>query len=119
MSEIPRQSASEAPGVPARARQGAKAHGRDWTWVEATVWSERMVAALENGVKGGKWFSLIDKLYRSQTLRWPGTKSGATPEPQEWMGRALSGLRCEQKRIWKNLSERLGPESIDQSRSSA
>src|SRR5215471_9425133 len=33
------------------------------------------------------------------------------------MGRALSGLRCEQKRIWKNLSERLGPESIDQSRS--
>jgi RNA-directed DNA polymerase len=37
--------------------------------VEATVWSERMLAALENGVKGGKWFSLIDKVYRSETLR--------------------------------------------------
>jgi RNA-directed DNA polymerase len=28
-----------------------------------------MLAALENGVKGGKWFSLIDKVYRKQTLR--------------------------------------------------
>jgi len=37
--------------------------------VEASVWNERMLAALENGVKGGKWFSLIDKVYRPQTLR--------------------------------------------------
>jgi RNA-directed DNA polymerase len=37
--------------------------------VEASVWNERMLAALENGVKGGKWFSLIDKVYRIQTLR--------------------------------------------------
>ena len=28
-----------------------------------------MLAALGNGVKGGKWFSLIDKVYRMQTLR--------------------------------------------------
>jgi RNA-directed DNA polymerase len=28
-----------------------------------------MLAALENGVKGGKWFSLIDKVYRKQTLK--------------------------------------------------
>jgi RNA-directed DNA polymerase len=28
-----------------------------------------MLAALDNGVKGGKWFSLIDKVYRAQTLR--------------------------------------------------
>jgi RNA-directed DNA polymerase len=28
-----------------------------------------MLAALENGVKGGKWFSLIDKVYRLGTLR--------------------------------------------------
>ena len=35
---------------------------RDSSWVEASVWTERMVAALDNGVKGGKWFSLIDKV---------------------------------------------------------
>ena len=25
-----------------------------WDWVEATVWTERMLAALGNGVQGGK-----------------------------------------------------------------
>ena len=63
-----RQSESEAPAVPQLAIQGAQAHGRDWSWVEASVWSERMLAALENGVKGNKWFSLIDKVYRPATL---------------------------------------------------
>jgi RNA-directed DNA polymerase len=27
-----------------------------------------MLAALENGVKGGKWFSLMDKVWRPSTL---------------------------------------------------
>jgi RNA-directed DNA polymerase len=47
--------------------------------VEATVWSERMLAALENGVQGGKWFSLIDKVYRKETLRaaWCKVKDNA------------------------------------------
>ena len=40
--------------------QGTEA--RDW--VEASIWTERMLAALANGVKGGKWFSLIDKVMR-------------------------------------------------------
>jgi RNA-directed DNA polymerase len=28
-----------------------------------------MLAALDNGVKGGKWYSLIDKVYDPKTLR--------------------------------------------------
>ncbi len=53
-----------------KARQGAQAGDpREWTWVEATVWTERMLAALGNGVQGGKWFSLIDKVYARSTLR--------------------------------------------------
>lgn len=39
-----------------------------YSWVEACVWTDRMLAALENGVKGGKWFSLIDKVYAIRTL---------------------------------------------------
>ena len=35
---------------------------------EASVWTERMVSALVNGVKGGKWFSLMDKVYAPKTL---------------------------------------------------
>jgi RNA-directed DNA polymerase len=60
--------ASEASSVRETARQGAEGHGRDWSWVEASVWTERMLAALDNGVQGGKWYSLIDKVYRRQTL---------------------------------------------------
>jgi RNA-directed DNA polymerase len=40
-----------------------------WSWVEPVVWTERMLTALEKGVKGGKWFSLIDKIYSKHNLR--------------------------------------------------
>ncbi len=42
---------------------------RPWTWTEPTVWTERMLTALIQGVKGGKWFSLIDKIHPERTLR--------------------------------------------------
>jgi RNA-directed DNA polymerase len=40
-----------------------------WGWTEPTVWTERMLTALEVGVKGGIWFSLIDKVYKPGNLR--------------------------------------------------
>lgn len=48
-----------------------------WQWVEPSVWSDRMLAALERGVKGGKWFSLIDKVYSEANLRvaWQSVKA--------------------------------------------
>jgi RNA-directed DNA polymerase len=39
-----------------------------WAWTEPAVWTERMVDALEGGVKGGKWHSLIDKVWAERTL---------------------------------------------------
>jgi len=39
-----------------------------WDWVEHSIWTERMLEALVKGVKGGVWFSLIDKVFRSETL---------------------------------------------------
>ena len=42
---------------------------RDWSWTEPTVWTQRMLTALEQGVKGGKWYSLNDKLNTEATLR--------------------------------------------------
>src|SRR5262245_19834967 len=41
---------------------------RRWAWVEASVWTERMLAALDTGVKGGVWFSLIDKVQSRRNL---------------------------------------------------
>ena len=39
-----------------------------WSWVEPCVWTDRMLTALEEGVKGGVWFSLIDKVYSKRNL---------------------------------------------------
>ncbi len=61
-----RDGSQTAPAVPARATQGAEA--RDWSWVEDTVWTDRMVSALVNGVKGGRWYSLMDKVFAPDTL---------------------------------------------------
>jgi RNA-directed DNA polymerase len=46
---------------------------------ERGVWSQGMLEALERGVKGGKWFSLIDKVYAEQTLArsWEKVRSNA------------------------------------------
>ena len=40
-----------------------------WAWTEPAVWTDRMLVALERGVKGGVWFSLIDKVYGLPNLR--------------------------------------------------
>ena len=36
--------------------------------MEGTVWTERMISALVDGVRGGRWFSLIDKVFAPKTL---------------------------------------------------
>ena len=55
--------------VPATAKQAHDTRDpRQWGWVEPTVWSERMLAALVNGVTGGKWYSLWDKVCDRRTL---------------------------------------------------
>lgn len=72
---MPEQSSTDSAGT---AKQGAEPHVRmnpqDWSWVEAAVWTERMLSALGNGVKGGKWYALIDKVYAPKTLAAAWTK---------------------------------------------
>lgn len=53
--------------VPAGATQAGAVRER-WSWTEPTVWTDRMLTALENGVKGGRWFSLIDKVISPKNL---------------------------------------------------
>jgi RNA-directed DNA polymerase len=64
------QTETELAEVPERAKQAREAEARRerWDWVEPSVWTDRMLAALENGVRGDKWFSLIDKVYRKENL---------------------------------------------------
>lgn len=60
------QSAARVPGYPDIQAEDIRTR---WGWVEPSVWSDRMLAALERGVKGGKWFSLIDKVYHPANLQ--------------------------------------------------
>ena len=50
------------------AKQAGETLSRKWEWVERSIWTDRMLEALDQGVKGGVWFSLIDKVYRPGTL---------------------------------------------------
>ena len=67
---------SESVSVPEKAKQ-TETTPAHWAWVDRAIWTERMLAALGNGVKGNIWFSLIDKVYRLSTLQaaWQQVKA--------------------------------------------
>ena len=65
-------------------------------WVEPTVWTERMLTALQRGVKGGKWFSMIDKVHPERTLRAAFRQVAANEGPPGWI---TSRSRCS-RTIW-------------------
>jgi RNA-directed DNA polymerase len=55
------------PATVPEAKQAGEVRAR-WAWAEPCVWTERMLTALEQGVKGDKWFSLIDKVSSRRML---------------------------------------------------
>jgi RNA-directed DNA polymerase len=74
-----------------------------WSWTEHAVWTERMLTALEKGVKGNCWFSLIDKVYSEKNLLAALTKvaaNGGAP--------GVDHVTVEQfERDWNSNLERL------------
>ena len=86
--------------VPARTKQAGKTQA-PWAWVERAVWTDRMLEALEKGVKGGVWFSLIDKMYRPQVLlaAWHQVRN---------KGRAVGSDHQSPEQFEKHLEKNLG-----------
>jgi RNA-directed DNA polymerase len=85
------QTQLELPGVP-KAKQGREVP-QQWAWTEASVWTERMLATLERGIKGGKWFSLIDKVWKMENLQ-----SATEQVLRNKGGAGVDGRSCEQYR---------------------
>jgi RNA-directed DNA polymerase len=56
------------PPVPPKATQGGARSVPRWDWVEDSVWTAQMLATLTQGIKGGKWYSLIDKVWKEENL---------------------------------------------------
>ena len=90
------ESESQRPGVPKLARQEAEAQAETGPGWKLGV-DERMLAALDNGVQGGKWFSLIDKVYRPANAAGGMGGSRPTPRRRESMGKASRRLRRGQE----------------------
>lgn len=63
-----RQKEEKLAEVSETAKQAGDIRAR-WAWAEPSVWTERMLTALETGVQGGKWYSLMDKVYSLANLR--------------------------------------------------
>src|SRR5690606_27239386 len=72
------ESELKSPSVPATDKQGEEDLWHRYK-AERFVWSGKMLEALDKGVKGNKWFSLIDKVIKATTLElaWAKVRSNA------------------------------------------
>lgn len=90
------------------ATQGAEAGSdREWSWAEASVWTERMVSALVNGVKGGRWFSLIDKVCAPKTLALAWAKVRANRGAAGVDGQSIDRFAARSEDYLAELAEAL------------
>ena len=100
------ESESETAAVPLGVKQ-AESGPAQWAWVDREVWTDRMLAALGNGVKGNKWFSLIDKVWRISTLQaaWQQVKAnkGAWGIDRQ----SIEGFAAHEERYLSELSRQL------------
>ena len=100
------ESESETAAVPLGVKQ-AESGPAQWAWVDREVWTDRMLAALGNGVKGNKWFSLIDKVWRLSTLQaaWQQVKAnkGAWGIDRQ----SIEGFAAHEERYLSELSRQL------------
>ena len=67
-SEMDASQANDSAAVSPGTNLAEAVRGR-WAWTAPEVWTERMLTALEQGVRGGPWYTLIDKVYAVSTLR--------------------------------------------------
>jgi RNA-directed DNA polymerase len=74
---------------------------------EAGVWTERMLSALANGVKGGKWFSLMDKVFAPKTLAIAWTKVRANKGAAGVDGQSIERFAAKAELYLSELSEAL------------
>jgi RNA-directed DNA polymerase len=99
--------AQESLGSAGTAKQETEARDRQWWWVEASIWTERMVSALVNGVKGDKWYSLIDKLNRPGTLAAAWHKVARNNGASGVDGQSIERFAAQAERYLQELHEDL------------
>ncbi len=70
---------------------------------DPSIWTERMLTTLSNGVQGGKWYSLGDKALSVKALSAAFMRvkaNGGAPGMDGWMDGRSSASRRSRKRIY-------------------
>ncbi|MGI9211540.1 MAG: group II intron reverse transcriptase/maturase [Methylococcaceae bacterium] len=75
--------------------------------METSIWTERMVSALVNGVRGGKWFSLIDKVFAPKTLQLAWDKVKRNRGAAGVDGQSIKKFEANAENYLKELKEDL------------
>ena len=106
-SELTPGAVSESADRP-RTRPDGEVRTR-WAWTEQSVWTDRMLTALEVGVKGGQWHSMMDKVYNEANLFWSFTRvarnRGAAGVDRVTIDQFATGLAPRLKRLTKTLAD--------------
>jgi RNA-directed DNA polymerase len=89
------------------AQQAADAAPMKRPRAEALVWTERMVAALDNGVEGGKWFRLIDKVYAPKTLELAWQKVRANHGAAGVDGQSVKAFEANAAKYLEELGQEI------------
>ena len=79
----------------------------DFAWAEVSVWTKRMLSALGNGVKGGKWYALVDKVFAPNTLAAAWTKVRANKGVAGVDGQSIERFAARAEEYLAELSRAL------------
>ena len=100
----------EETGTSARAESAAMPAGDivlRWKWVERSVWTDRMLMALERGVRGGKWYSLMDKVWSESNLLSSWIAVARNDGAAGVDGQSVAAFRARREDELRALSEQL------------
>jgi RNA-directed DNA polymerase len=100
---VPRETAAQQAGeVPPK-----QARRLRWQWVEASIWTDRMLAALETEDEGFVWFRLIDKVYSPKNLWSSWAKSAKNQGSAGMDGVTIDRYEKDAESNLQRLSEQL------------
>ena len=92
-------------------KQDKEALRERWEWVEHAVWSDSMLRTLEEGIKGGKWYALIDKVYGQKNLQSGFWKVWRNAGSAGIDGQSVTSFEAKEEQQLQALAEELRTES--------
>lgn len=88
-------------------KQDREALSQRWPWVERSIWTDRMLRSLERGIEGGKWFALMDKVYRIANLQNAFNQVWSNGGSAGIDGQSVKAFEAQEEQQLQQLSQEL------------